>query len=436
MQLDKPINSNYAGLIVQIQKLVPLENCDFVQAAIILGNQVIVSKDTKVGDIGIYFPLECQLSETYLSTNNLYRKAELNSDNTKTGYFETNGRIRCVKFRGHKSEGLFMPYSSIEFTGTDQLNVGDEFDTLNKILICKKYVVVKNISGGGNRSSKAEKVSKIVDKQFRFHEDTGMLYKNLHRITPNSLIQISYKLHGTSGISSYILCKKNLTWYEKLIKKLGINIVDTEYDYIYSSRKVIKNDSMSADNHFYKVDIWGIAHSELAPFLEAGMTFYYEIVGYLPSGQMIQKDYDYGYVNPVQISPVTYKYEYNYGIFIYRITYTNTQGKVMEFSTQQVKDFCKSKGLQSVPELFYGYAKELSDERMTPENWRDKFLETIKNGYNEKDCYLCENTVPEEGCVVRIEGLEFEAYKQKSNRFYELETKLLDSGIENLEDNN
>ena len=55
---------------------------------------------------------------------------------------------------------------------------------------------------------------------------------------------------------------------------------------------------------------------------------------------------------------------------------------------------------------------------------------------NEHNCCMCNNTVPEEGCVVRIEGLEFEAYKQKSNRFYERETKNLDLGEINIEDEN
>ena len=44
--------------------------------------------------------------------------------------------------------------------------------------------------------------------------------------------------------------------------------------------------------------------------------------------------------------------------------------------------------------------------------------------------------VPEEGCVIRVEQENFEAYKQKSNRFYELETKQLDKGESNIEDEN
>ena len=49
---------------------------------------------------------------------------------------------------------------------------------------------------------------------------------------------------------------------------------------------------------------------------------------------------------------------------------------------------------------------------------------------------MCSTPQPEEGCVIRIEGNDFEAYKAKSNRFYEKETKQLDKGESNIEDEN
>ena len=49
---------------------------------------------------------------------------------------------------------------------------------------------------------------------------------------------------------------------------------------------------------------------------------------------------------------------------------------------------------------------------------------------------MCNTKVPEEGCVVRIEGLGIETYKQKSERFYQRETALLDKGESNIEDEN
>ena len=468
MKIKEPKNQNYSAIVVEIKTLIPLEKCDNVQGAIIMGNQVIVSKDVKIGDIGLYFPLECALSKEYLSNNNLYNKPELNVDNTKKGYFDENGRIRCQRFRGHKSEGLYMPIGSLSFIFPDifnpnstglwykgdfKINIGDCFDELNGTPICSKYIIKSNRIPGQskNRNSKFNRKyeSKLVENQFRLHQDTNMLYRNLHKIEPNSLISISYKLHGTSGVSSYVLCKRKITKREKIgaffhniytvITSLGRNnsrIDNTEYDYIYASRRVIKNEELNPNaQHFYNEDIWSIAHNELKDFLSKGMTFYYEIVGYLPSGRMIQEDYDYG-CEPTK-----------HAIYIYRITSTNVDGKVIEFSAKQVQDFCKKNGLNAVPELYYGYAKDFTGIMPVKqensniyledlESWREHFLSAVKYIFNEKLCYMCVNEVIEEGVVVRIEGNDFEAYKAKSERFYARETAQLDKGELNIEDEN
>ena len=421
-------NENYAATVVQINKLVPLENCDNVQAAIIMGNQVIVGKDVSVGNIGLYFPLETQLTDVYLSKNNLYRKPELNSNNTKKGYFEENGRIRCVKFRGHKSEGLFMPLESLEFIVSNytSLKLGETFDTIDDIQICRKYVIqVRTPGEPSTPKSKKSKVKRIIDTQFRFHQDTSQLYKNLHKVKPDSLISVTYKIHGTSGISSYVLVNKPLKWYESLLRKLRVNIPTTMYDYIHSSRKVIKTE-LNASGGFYNEDIWGLAHNELKEYLTKGITIYYEIAGFLPSGKQIQKHYDYG------------SEQGKYRIFIYRITQTNTDGKVFEFSAKQVQQWAWANGLYPVPELYYGTVADFLGNFSNGETYskEEEFYELLKHWFTEKDCFLCVNKVPEEGCVVRIEGLDFEAYKLKSNRFYIHETSELDRGNSNIEDEN
>ena len=512
--MKKPVNENYAALIAKIDNIIPIEKADKIKSAIILGNSVIVDETAKIGDIVVYFPVECQLSSDYLCNNNLYRNTLLNHDSTKKGYFDDNGRVKCIKLRGAKSEGIIMPLSSFNYISNKlEFNIGDSFDELEGINICKKYVIKeKRSSGTKNTQGKKPKVSKIVDNQFRFHDDTSQLFRNLHRVKPESLIQISYKIHGTSSISSKILCKRKLNWIEKLLKTVGVKIVDSEYDYIYSSRTVIKNDdknnkpfdkiykslktsskkryvenyyrfkyaseisnelyrkifplenednSIFTLNYFesflpgftqyllekignkkkgyYGTDIWGIADSVLRPFLQNGMSIYYEIAGYLPSGGMIQKNYDYGCIPP--ISETEFYEGVHYKIFIYRITYTNISGKVFEFSGRQVQDFCTLNGLRAVPELYYGRANEVIyagfNEISTVEDWSNMFLNEIKRLFNDKDCYLCNNVLPEEGCVIRIEdGLQFEAYKQKSFRFLEKETNTLNLGESNIEDEN
>lgn len=430
-------NINYCATVVEIKNITPLDGCDFVVATSIMGNQVIVGKDIKIGDIGLFFPVETQLSKEYLKINNLYRKPEMNSDNTKKGYFEENGRIRCVKFRGHKSEGLYMSLDSVSpFSAPIHiiLRLGDSFDELNNIEICRKYIPKNTRIQGepGNKKSKTPKESKLIEGQFRFHDTTTQLYKNLHMIHPEDLISITYKIHGCSSITSKILCKKELKWYEKVLKKLGVNIVDTEYGNVYASRKVLKNPELHHNiQSYYKEDIWGIASKELEEFLTEGMTIYFEIAGFLPNGSSIQGEFDYG------CEPTEHKN------FIYRITYTNPKGKVFEFSMKQLQEWCKEKGLTAVPLLYYGtienFFEKETHRKLIPEleeNWQDAFLQAIKAKYNEKDCYLSKNKVPEEGCVVRIESNDLKAYKCKSTRFLEKETKDLDKGVIDIETEN
>ena len=78
--IKEPKDKNYCATITEIMKIIPLENCDNVVHTNIFGNLVIVNKETKVGDRGLFFPAECKLSETFLSANNLYRHSEKNVD--------------------------------------------------------------------------------------------------------------------------------------------------------------------------------------------------------------------------------------------------------------------------------------------------------------------------------------------------------------------
>ncbi len=421
--LKKPVNENYCANVVSSKSVIELEGMKTIAHTNIFGNMVIVSKEVKIGDIGIFFPIETKLSHDFLSNNNLYRHNNLNLDQTKKGFFEDNGRIRCVKFQGYKSMGFFIPLNSLDFTNhKEDLIEGSCFDEINGIKICEKYIVKESrIPGSGNKTrNKLAKISKLIDGFFHFHQDTVQLGKNIHMLKPDDVISITKKMHGCSQISSLILCKKNLNPVEKFLKFLGVNIVDTEYSNIYASRKVIKNDDLNpGKKDFYSEDIWGIANKELKPFLQKGMTFYTEIVGYLSTGAMIQKDFDYG------CEPGTH------AIYIYRITHTNPDGLVYEFSAKQVQDFCKMNGLNAVPELYYGKVNELTNY-----NTSEELLSFLQWNYLEHDCDMCKckPSIPDEGIVVRIESNDLNVYKLKSFRFYEYETKQADSGEVNIED--
>lgn len=421
-------NKNYCATVVKIERLVALDGCDNVQGAIIFGNNVIVDKLTKSGDIGIYFPIESKLSKEFLSNNSLYRDKTLNKNTSKGGYFSDSGRIKAEKFRGHKSEGFFIPIQSLDYLNINfnELNVGDEFNEINGVEVVDKYViVVKESNNNSQKQNKAKRFNRLVDEQFRLHYDTSQLAKNMHNVHPDDFISITTKLHGTSAVFSKVLVKRKLSFFEKLLKNvLKVNINDTYYDLVYSSRSVVKNKYINenVNSGFYNEDIWGTVANEIKDAIINGISIYGEIVGYLASGSYIQKPYYYGCGSK------------EHAFYVYRITYTNSDGVVFELPYLQMLQYCAKYGLTPVPHEYYGKAVDLFPEIGDDDVWGETFLEKMKEKYLEKQSPLNGNKLPEEGVVLRIDRLHTsEAYKLKSFAFLQKESKQLDSGEVDLE---
>ena len=141
-----------------------------------------------------------------------------------------------------------------------------------------------------------KKFDKLIEGQFKFHYDTKKLEEDISILKPNDSVSISVKVHWTSVILSNILCNRKPSRWEKIKKFFGFNVQTTEYDNIYSSRKVIKNRyPAEGSNDFYGTDIWGDVNKVFSQFLSPGITVYGEIVGYTTgTSQYIQKNHDYG----------------------------------------------------------------------------------------------------------------------------------------------
>lgn len=430
----KNVGSNYLAKVVSIKEVQPHPNADKLALTFIDGNKVIVGKNTKVGDLYIFFPLESTINKDLIKSINGFSDPILNADGKSKGFFTDKARVRAVKLRGVPSEGYLMGIESfLAWIGASsetfklESYLNKEFDsvdsnTMKEVLVCEKYRPPRQYSKGPANTPKKDKTKRfdrMVEGQFHFHVDTAQLKKNIHTINPDDLITISYKCHGSSIVISNILVKRKLTWKDKIAKLFGVKIQELDYDVIYSSRNVIKNSYLYEEdktpNHWYKEDIWGLAKDRIADKIEKGITIYGEIVGQTPQGSWIQKNYDYG-CNPNEFE-----------VYVYRITNTNPDGKVTEFTTEQMVRYCDRKGLKTVPIYFYGRAKELVN-RVSIEDFRKDLLEYLTSKYMELPCNMCKNNVPAEGIVVTVEKNEFTAFKLKSFAFYEQETKLLDAG--------
>lgn len=459
MQLTQSpkFNKNYAAKIIWVKDFVkhPNPKCERLKCCIVDGYSVAVSVDTEPGTY-IYFPVECAISDTFLSANNLFRDKDRNKNKEESGFFEDNGRVKIIKLQGYPSEGFIAPitylYNWLSVIGNSneiiRAEVGTEFDSVGNELLCKKYIPKFSktpAQTGGKVTKKLKKgIKKVIEKQFRFHYDTTLIKKCPNVIKPESLLSITAKVHGTSGISAYVLCTRPKKWYEKMFEFLTHREIDnTRYDYLWSSRSVVKNPyyNETTNGGFYGVDVWKYADAIVRPYLTKGMTAYYEIIGFLPNGGAIQKlggkAYDYGFVPPcIQTDYTPYEYGKNFGVQIYRLTYTNLDGVVYEFSARQVQQWCERNGLTPVQQYYYGYAKDLYPDLSLDNHWNENFMQRLasdKNFYMECNSPTCMNDVPHEGVVIKIENSLSEAYKLKCIKFLERESKSLDKGEVDIE---
>ena len=455
LSISKNANVNYLAKIVNISNFHPHSDPEVtkLKCCTVDGFNIITGIDSEPG-LYVYFPTACCINSNFLSFTNLYRHSELNADSKKTGMFEDNGRVKAIRLRGELSEGFILPIvvlenyivSSTNISFNEEIKEGTEFDQIEHegktFWINKKYIPkntkIQNISGNNNEKTikQPKGIDKLVDGQFRLHYDTILIKKCPHIIQPNDLISITEKIHGTSGISARVLCKQDLNWKQIIAKWLTEEEFNT-YDYLYSSRKVIKNQfyNKNVTLGFYGCDVWAEADKIVKPCLSKGMTLYYEIVGFLPNGNYIQKDYDYGCVPPKENE--TYTHEKHFKVRVYRVTITNIDGAVHEFSAREVQQWCKHVGLTPVTEYFYGYAQDLYPDLNPSEHWTDNFIARLANDKNfnmEMNSPSCNNKVPHEGIVIKIENMKSEAFKLKCFAFLDKEGKELDKGETNIED--
>jgi hypothetical protein len=447
LRISEKANRNYLAKVVSLGKPITHPNADRLQGFIIDHARIYADLSFKEHDICIYFPLECQIDTRIISYLNLYSDKSLNRDITKGGFFNAKGRVRAVRLRSEPSQGFLLKAQDfvdaisscygLNYRLIDVDSIGFEFDSVGNETIIKKYVVQQERKSGVKSDKKlAKKVSRIVGNQFRFHIDTEHLRKNIYKVDRNDYVSITAKLHGTSVIFGKLLTYRKLSFIEKILKKLGVNINDKVYDLLYSSRRVIKNDDLNTQsNHYYSSDVWGDTAKTFEYAIQKGYTLYGEIVGYTRDGAFIQKGYDYGCIKPVYENE--YVEDVHYRVYVYRITFTNEDGYVSELSWRQIKEYCEHFGINHVPEYYFGklvnfdksFKKIKSDDE-----FNEAVIKLLEEKYLEKYCEFCGNRVPSEGIVLRIDKLfNFDAYKLKSFAFMELESKHLDDNVIDIE---
>ncbi|WP_431941615.1 RNA ligase family protein [Nocardia grenadensis] len=413
MKFDTPKNPNYAAQIVSVKAIVDIPKRDRIVSLPLFGYNAVVQKGWQVGDLGVFIPAEAQLSEEYARENNMFRHQELNADPGVKGYLEDNRRVKALKLGSERSNALFMPLSSLAFTGVNigELKEGDTFESINGHEIVRKYQLrqPKEASTKGNQPPKTRRVE---ERMFPQHIDTDNYWRNEHKIDPGTFVTVTQKLHGTSIRIGNTLVTRKLTLRERLAKRLGAAVQELSFENVYGSRRSIKDANDPDQQHYYKDDIWTLEGRKLDGMIPEGFVVYGELIGWTPDGSPIQKGYTY------RIPKGEAR------LYVYRVTYVNPSGIVTDLSWTQVEQFSRNLGLNTVPLLWQGYKRDFDVEQWMNKRYGDVMARVVP---------LDDNGTVDEGVVVRAEGLTPRLLKAKSPDFFEYETKMLDEGVEDLE---
>lgn len=418
MKLQTPQNPNYAATVIKVNELVPLAGCDNLLGLPIFGLQAIVGIDTRIGDLGVLFPTECQLSDEYVASNSLYRHAELNADQEKKGYLEDSRRVKALKLRGHRSDALFMPLSSLEYIKGVELKEGDVFDTLLGKAIVRKFERPVNPMKAANFLPKRDQRvdQKFLPEQF----DITHFLRVSDGLDPNTAVVITQKLHGANIRISNTYVTRKKSFVDKVASIFGVPVPDTEFAEVYGSHHVIKDANNPNHRHFYDFDIWSREGKRLSDRLPQGFIMYGELIGWA-NEKPIQQHYTYN-LKPGECE-----------VYIYRVVQMNPQGKGVDLSWKAVKEFCNGIGVKHVPELCNTYVKFVADPILR-DMLNTKFTDLPEALRNELPVQLSSDSPCDEGVVVRIEGIQPQLYKVKADAFVAHETKVLDSEVVSIEE--
>lgn len=408
---------SYCGFVVEVKELRKHSNADRLQVATFFGNDTIVDISTKIGDIGIYFPSDGQLSEEYCKYNDLVRRKDENG-NPVGGYLDPDKRnIKALRLRGEKSDGMFMPLSSLDYFKHDELNVGDKVDILNGHEICCKYIPRKNPSKTSERAgNRTRKKIVPVAPLFKEHADTEQLAYNLESFYPGDLIEITLKIHGTSQRTGYLPILKGFkkSLFDIILCRDGKPVYD--WGYVTGTRRTVLdtyNGGFYGDNKFRE------KHAEFfKDKLLKGETVYYEVVGWVNENTPIMPK-----SNTPKEAVKTYGEEmiFTYGCnpgeskaFVYRMTMTNEDGDVVEYSPEFMRYRCEQMGANVVPLLkrFIIPFKE-TIFAMGYDSVGEYVMSTAESFYDGPD--PIGKTHIREGVVVRIINRpKFTAFKHKN----------------------
>lgn len=422
----------HVGYVVVIKDLRPHPNADRLQVATFFGCDTCVGIEAKVGDVGVYFPVDLQLSEEFCIENHMLR--ELPDGTKDTGYMDPVKRnVKAIKLRGEKSDGIYLPITCLGYTGAVEFHIGDTIDVVNGHEVCRKYIPRCNAPKTPKGTLPQKKVKEDIAPLFAEHVDTEQYCFNKDKFHNGDLIEVTLKMHGTSARTAHTLLNKSgndsimcrfFNIFRKDKKHDGK--VTKEWGYVSGTRRCVLNDFSGG---FYGNDEFRKQyHDYFVGKLHKGEEVYYEIVSYLPDGRPIMSECPVPKdLQPQYGTTMVFHYGMPVGysdIYVYRMTSTNEDGYVIEYPPDLIKRRCEEMNVKYVP-VFIDTI--IPDDIESPSQYIDNLIAPWVDGLDPIG-----KTHIREGVVIRIINRPtFTAFKEKNFTFKLITGIIKDRVIEN-----
>jgi hypothetical protein len=285
---------------------------------------------------------------------------------------------------------------------------------------------------------------------FYEHKDTEQLVYNTNEFKPGDEIEITLKIHGTSQRTSHTMVLQedkydlrgselksivlklmpNCKWRDRLIEKWCEPVYD--YGVISGTRRTVmedyeggfygSNEFREQYHEFFKGKLW------------KGETVYYEVAGFTHTGQPIMATVSNKGVNDKEFvkmygDTTTFSYgcdpdatpDKRSHMWVYRMTMTNPDGEVIEYTPDFMRYRCEQMFVDCVPLLWKGTIPEhpasKDDDTISAGDWVINKAEMFYDGPD-----LIDPRHVREGVVVRILNRPtFKAFKHKNHNFKVIE---------------
>ena len=248
----------------------------------------------------------------------------------------------------------------MEFCPISDLKVGDTIGVVNGHEICKKYIPHRTKAYHYTEKVRKQKVN--FAPTFFEHCDTAQLAYNLEAFRAGDVVELTLKMHGTSGRTGYLPLLQPRTLWDKILRRTR-----KEYGYVSGTRRVVLDEEHTGG--FYEDNAF--RHYMAAKFenkLHCGETVYYEIVGFQgPNGAPIMSSVKNSKISDKAFTKqygeeTVFSYDCNAAngyedehpcceLYVYRMTMVNDDGDVVDYSPAQIRYRCEQMGVKVVPQF-------------------------------------------------------------------------------------